>query len=196
VTGVIVRSTANISSGAKTRLSAILHGGWIVATIVALEPLLRKIPLATLGGLLVFVGIRLVNFHHIRQLRKHNESLVYVTTLGGVVVFGLLHGIAIGVAVAVVRLLWRFTHVRVEVGRSSPIRVDIHGPLTFAGVPRLTGELQKIPEGEEVDIHVHSELLDHAGFVALEDFRENHERMGGKVRLVGDAFSSAEASAR
>lgn len=191
VTGVIVRSTANVSSGAKTRASAILHGAWIVVGIVALEPLLRLIPLAVLAGLLVFVGVRLVNVNHIRRLSAHGEGWVYLATVAGVVVFGLLQGIAIGIIIAVVRLLWRFTHVQVRVDtRADPVRVEVDGPLTFVGVPRVAATLSALPPGRDVQVHVHSELLDHAGFEAIEAFREGYEMTGGKVSLTNGSTST------
>jgi carbonic anhydrase len=195
VTGVIVRSTANVASGARTRASAILHGVWVLAAILFLEPLLSRIPLAALAALLVFVGTRLVNIHHIRRLNAHNELAVYGATVVGILVFGLLAGIGIGVAVAVARLLWRFSHVKVRVTRDPDgLKVTVHGPLTFVGVPKLTSALSQIPAKQDVKIELHSEFLDHAGLDAIESFRESHQRAGGKVEIIGEHIPQAPAA--
>ena len=77
VTGVIVRSSANIQAGARTQLSAILHSVWILLFVLFLGSGIEMIPLCVLAGLLVHVGIRLVDAHHIRQLVTFGEALVY-----------------------------------------------------------------------------------------------------------------------
>ncbi|MEM7452971.1 MAG: SulP family inorganic anion transporter [Planctomycetota bacterium] len=68
MTGVIVRSSANVNSGAKTRYSAIMHGGWLLLFVAALPFLLSYIPRAALGALLVYIGIKLVNIKQIKAL--------------------------------------------------------------------------------------------------------------------------------
>lgn len=183
VTGVVVRSTANISAGAKTQLSAILHGVWIVLATVAFEPLLRRIPLAALAGLLVFVGSNLVRPHDIKELWHRKELSVYAATFLGVVFINLLAGIGIGVALAIARLLWGFSNVKIEIVDSADsVRVSLRGPLTFVGVPRISAALAGIQPGKQVELVVESDLLDHAAFEALEGFREAYARTGGSVR--------------
>ena len=70
MTGVIVRSSANVNSGGKTRLSAILHGFWLLIFVVALPFILAYIPRAALGALLVYIGFKLVNFKQIKAFGK------------------------------------------------------------------------------------------------------------------------------
>lgn len=110
VTGVIVRSLANIRAGARTRVSAVPHGLWILLFVVVLAGVLRNIPLAARSGLLVYVGARLMDIGHIKEVVRHGDLLVYLSTLVGVVGLDLLTGMLIGVGVAVLlmlrRLLW------------------------------------------------------------------------------------------
>ena len=115
ITGVIVRSTANVTAGGRTRLSAILHGVWVLASVTLLQGLITRIPLCVLAGLLVYVGVKLVNLAHIRDLWRHREALVYFVTLFGVVGTNLLLGIGLGIGVAVAQLLYRLTRAEVSV---------------------------------------------------------------------------------
>ncbi|HYH96603.1 SulP family inorganic anion transporter, partial [Hyalangium sp.] len=111
VTGVIVRSAANVAAGAKTRVSAVLHGVWMLLFVTLLASLLGLVPLTVLAGLLVVVGVKLVNVQHIQELRRRGELSVYAVTVAGVVGINLLAGIALGLALAVARLLWRLGKV-------------------------------------------------------------------------------------
>ena len=184
VTGVIVRSSANIQAGAQTQLSAMLHSFWILLFVVFLGWGIELIPLSVLAGLLVHVGIRLVDAHHIRQLVTFREAFVYVVTVGGVVVLGLLPGIGLGLALAVLLLLRALsdTHVAVE-GTDGRYHVRIGGSLTFVGIPRLTAALSKVPTGTHVDVDLMVDFMDHAGFEALHSWRLTHERLGGRVDI-------------
>ncbi len=184
VTGVIVRSSANVSAGAKTRLSTILHGVWVIVFVVFFSSLITKVPLSALAGLLVFIGIRLVNFNHIRDLKTHGESTVYFVTLLGVVFVSLLEGVAIGVALSFLMLLRRLSQSHISVkneGKRWHVRLD--GAMTFFVVPKLTSKLATIPQGAPVDIDLMVEFMDHAAFEALHNWRKTHEKLGGSVDI-------------
>jgi carbonic anhydrase len=197
VTGVIVRSSANISAGAKTRASAVLHGVWVIVFVALFASQLERVPLATLAGLLVFVGVRLVNVHHIRELVTHREGIVYFVTLGGVVFLNLLTGVALGIALGTAMLLRRLAVVRVTVeNRDNRWHVKIDGSMTFLSVPVVTAKLQQIPPGTAVDIDLMADFMDHAAFEALHTWRKMHEQLGGTVdidEMHEEWYSSAEA---
>ncbi len=184
VTGVIVRSSANIQAGAQTQLSAMLHSVWILVFVMFLGVGIEMIPLSVLAGLLVHVGIRLVNAHHIRRLVTFGEALVYVVTVAGVVVLGLLPGIGLGLALAMVLLLRRLSHTSVQVeSADGKYHVRIGGSMTFVGIPKLTAALQSVPAGAKVDVDLMVDFMDHAAFDALHDWRISHERLGGRVDI-------------
>jgi len=184
VTGVIVRSTTNIGAGAKTQLSAILHGVWVLLFVSFLPSVLGLVPLAALAGLLVFTGLRLVNVGHIRELAHRGEIWIYAVTLVAVVATGLLEGLAIGLGAALLRLLWKLTHVEIHVEQvEGRYEVLIDGTLTFARVPALITKLGQIPTGAEVHVDLALRYLDHAGFEALHSWQSTHEKLGGKVHL-------------
>jgi carbonic anhydrase len=107
VTGVIVRSSANINAGGKSRASAILHGVWILVFVLFLSSVIKQIPLAVLAGLLIFVGINLVNPKHIAEAKEHKEVPAYFITLFGIIGSDLLIGVALGIAYCVGFSLWK-----------------------------------------------------------------------------------------
>lgn len=184
ITGVIVRSTANISAGAKTRMSSMLHGVWVIVFVTQLGFLIHQIPLSVLAGLLVVVGVRLVNLAHIRDLIKHKEASIYFVTVAGVVGINLLAGIGIGVGLAVIQLIRRLTRVKLTMEmRDKRVHVLITGSLTFVGVPKLTAFLAELPPKSQVDVDLNVDILDHAAFEALHGWRITYERGGGTVDM-------------
>jgi len=184
ITGVIVRSAANIAAGGKTRVSAVLHGVWMLLFVTLLASLLGLVPLTVLAGLLVFVGAKLVNVHHIQELRRRGELSVYVVTVAGVVGINLLAGIALGLAVAVARLLWQLGKVQVHVKKDGEVhQVRVGGALTFVGVPKLSAALAQVPMGAQVELELAVETLDHSGYEALDSWYQTHRKTGGHVRM-------------
>lgn len=184
ITGVIVRSKANIDAGARTRLSGILHGVWIALFVTQLGFLITRIPEAVLAGLLCVVGAKLVNPDHIRELYRHNEARIYFITLIGVLATNLLAGIGIGLLAAAIFLIHRLTGVAVDVReRGGSHHVSVRGTLTFLGIPKLSGKLALVPRGARVEVDVAVDFIDHAGLETLRSFAAAHERTGGTVLM-------------
>ncbi|KAA9154395.1 carbonic anhydrase [Amycolatopsis acidicola] len=182
VAGVIVRSSANIASGARTRMSAILHGVWILLFVALLAGALRAIPLAALAGLLVHVGAKLVNFGQIKEIRRHGDLSVYLVTITGVVVLDLLTGVLLGIAAAALlmlhRALWSGIHAEQD---GDGWRVVVEGALSALSIPRLSAVLGGIPRGTRVALELVVDYLDHAAFDTLSAWQHSHEGSGGTV---------------
>jgi carbonic anhydrase len=196
ITGVIVRSTANITAGARTRLSAIMHGVWVVLFVTMLGSVLTLIPLSVLAALLVSIGVKLVDPRPVREFMRHQEASTYFITLFGVVAIDLLTGIALGLGWAIFRLLRKRTHVEVAIEHADDrTHVVVRGALTFVAVPKLAGVLASIPEGRQVDVDLEAEMVDHAAFEALHAWRASYEKSGGRVDmdLRHDAWSARSA---
>lgn len=192
MTGVIVRSAANVEAGAKTRLSAILHGAWLLLFVVFLPVVLTRVPVATLAGVLVVTGWKLLEISEARKLLKESraEFVIFLATALGVVLADLLAGVLLGIALTAVRLLHRFSQIEIQ-ATSDPIgeRVDLHlgGAGTFLSLPRLASALDLVPRGKE--LHVHLEQLrtvDHAIFDLLHKFKGQYEATGGKFVIDYD----------
>ncbi|MFL6120542.1 SulP family inorganic anion transporter [Actinophytocola sp.] len=182
VTGVIIRSSTNIATGARTRASAVLHGLWILLFVVLLAWVLRTIPLAALAGLLIHVGGRLVDLGHIRAVRRHGDLLVYVATLVGVVALDLMSGVLLGLGVAAVLTLRRLLWAGIRAERDGEAwRIVVEGALAAVSIPRLSAVLGTVPRGAPVTLELVVDYLDHAAFDTLTAWQQAHERTGGTV---------------
>ncbi|MFE5851973.1 bifunctional SulP family inorganic anion transporter/carbonic anhydrase [Streptomyces sp. NPDC056500] len=188
ITGVAVRSSANVSAGAVSRNSTMLHGLWIVLAAVLLVPVLDLIPLAALAALVMVVGVQMVNITHMRTVRRNREVLVYAVTLASVVLTGVLEGVIIGVAVAVAVALHRLTRTRItEEEHDGVHRVQVRGQLTFLAVPRLSRALSLVPVGAQCVVELDGSFMDHAAYEALHDWQSSHVGQGGTVEFTGRA---------
>jgi carbonic anhydrase len=198
VAGVIVRSTANVKAGGRSRASTILHGVWVLLFAVGLGWSIKLIPMEALAALLVFIGVQMVNLGHVRKVHGHGEVPVYILTMLGVIVLGLAEGVLAGLALAAVLALRRLTWVTVNVRPEDDghYHATISGSLTFLGVPRLTHELRAIPAGASVDLDLNIDFMDNAAFEAIHNWRVDHERLGGTVDIddVHDEWYAMAAS--
>lgn len=90
-----------------------LHGLLVVIAALLMVPVLEFVPLASLAALVMAVGLQMVSPHHIRTVTRHRETPVYAATALGVVVLGILQGVALGIAVAVAVALRRLARTRI-----------------------------------------------------------------------------------
>ncbi|MFF3288888.1 SulP family inorganic anion transporter [Streptomyces sp. NPDC003023] len=188
ITGVAVRSSANVAAGAVSRASTMLHGLWIVVAALLLVPVLDLIPLAALAALVMVVGVQMVNITHLRSVMRNREILVYAATLSAVVLTGVLEGVVIGVAVAVAVALHRLTRTRITVTELDGVhRVRAQGQLTFLAVPRLSRVLAQVPHAADCVIELDGSFMDHAAYEALHDWQTSHTAHGGTVEVTGRA---------
>lgn len=186
VSGGAVRSSANIRAGATGRASTVLHGVWVLLATGLLVTALEWIPLAALGALVMVVGIQMVNFVHIRNVHRHREFLVYGATITGVLVFGVLKGVAIGIAVAVAMALHRLARTRIAVSdHAGRHLVVVRGQLTFLAVPRLSRSLGQLPQGADVVVELDGFFMDHAAYELIHDWSIAHAAQGGRVAFTG-----------
>lgn len=196
ITGVAVRSVANVKSGAISRKSTMLHGLWVLLAAAFLVPALDLIPLASLAALVMAVGVQMVNITHMRNVTRHREILVYGMTIVAVVLGGVLEGVAIGIAVAVALALHRLARTRITVERldSGVHRVKARGQLTFLAVPRLSRVLNQIPHDGHVVVELDGSFMDHAAYETLHDWQESHLAHGGSLEVTGRSGAAARLS--
>lgn len=182
VSGGAVRSSANVRAGATSRASTVLHGVWVLLATGLLVTALEWIPLAALGALVMVVGIQMVNFAHIRNVHRHREFLVYGATITGVLLFGVLKGVAIGIAVAVAVALHRLARTRITVTQEDDRHlVSVRGQLTFLAVPRLNRTLGQLPQDADVLVELDGFFIDHAAYEMIQDWSNAHAAHGGRV---------------
>ncbi|OII62569.1 transporter [Streptomyces sp. CC53] len=190
VAGVAVRSVANVTAGAVSRNSTILHGVWVVLAALVLVPVIDLIPLPALAALVMVIGIQMVSITHIRSVTRHREALVYATTVLGVVLIGILQGVALGIVVATGVSLHRLARTRITRERHGGTEhVRVRGQLTFLAVPRLSRALHQIPGDADVVVELDGSFMDHAAYDTLQDWQMSHVAHGGRVRLTGRSGS-------
>ncbi len=184
---MIVRSATNVRAGAKTKWSAVLHAVWVALFSVVLVSVVKQIPLSVLAGLLVVIGIGLVNLGHLRSAHRHGEGAVWVVTLAGVLVLNLLEGVLLGILVALGFAARRTIAAKVQVIPAGTAegtwRVVLTGTLTFVALPRLARRLGSIPEGAPVRLDVELDFLDQAASEHLLGWVQEHRRAGGTVTV-------------
>ncbi|WP_315854735.1 SulP family inorganic anion transporter [Alienimonas chondri] len=210
MTGVIVRSSANVRSGATSRSSAILHGVWLLIFVALLGWLLALIPTTALAGVLVYVGWRLIDFAAVGELWKlgKGELVVFFVTVAGIVAVDLLSGVVAGIILAAIRLLTKFgkLNAKVEIDESTPpgappiVHLRLQGAATFLKLPKLAETLDEIPSNADVRADL-TELsyIDHACVDLLAEWRAQHEDTGGTLSvdwdLLEDRFRTAATPA-
>lgn len=188
MTGVIVRSSANVAAGAATRLSAILHGAWLLVLVAAVPFVLKLVPTSSLAALLVYTGYKLVDPAKVRRLLKYDKLpvAVYAATVATIVATNLLTGILVGLGLSLAKLLYAFSHLEIRVDRASAGRVDFHlsGSATFLRLPKLIDALERLPAGAEIHVHFHDlDYVDHACLEALSNWEQQRVKKGGKVSV-------------
>ncbi len=194
MTGVIVRSSANVEAGGKTRLATILHGLWLLVFVSLLAFILRMIPTAALAAMLVYIGYKLINFDAIRELRKYGwgEVAIYAATVGMIVCTDLLSGVLTGIGLAAVKLLYTVSHLVVSLDVDQTNRkatLSLSGAATFIRLPMLAEELDQVPG--DVELHVdfeHLDYIDHACLDLLMNWDKQHEATGGTLVIDWDTL--------
>ena len=194
MTGVIVRSSANVQAGGRTRLSTILHGAWLLIFVAGLSFLLRMIPTASLAAVLVYTGYKLVDLKSLRDLWKYGrgEVAIYVVTLVTIVTVDLLTGVLLGVGLAAARLLYTFSHLetRLEVKpQANRARLVLAGAATFLRLPQLARQLEQVPNDAELHVDIQRlDYLDHACLDLLMNWAKQHEATGGSLDIDWDSL--------
>ncbi|MEL0250744.1 MAG: SulP family inorganic anion transporter, partial [Novosphingobium sp.] len=192
MTGVIVRSSANVQAGAMTRWSAVLHGAWILGFVALLPFILREVPMAALGGVLVVTGWKLVSLKHVRHLFKvhgYMPALIWTATFVLVVTTDLLTGVLTGLALSALELLPHARNLRFRVGEKAvgeTVKLELEGAATFIGLARLTNALEQVPPSKPVHVdldRVHA--IDHTTAEMLTEWVSRRKLRGEEVRLTG-----------
>jgi len=117
VTGVIVRSSVAVQAGGKTRMTPLVHSFALLLILLVAAPVVAHVPIAALAGLLVFIGLRLLEWRELRKMWKISrfEAFVFVATMLGIVLSDFIDGVLIGVVLSLVH----FAHTQRQLGVSS-----------------------------------------------------------------------------
>ncbi|MBS0196269.1 MAG: STAS domain-containing protein [Planctomycetes bacterium] len=150
-TGAIARTVANIRSGGKTPVAGVLHAAFILLFMIALAPLARAVPLASLAAILVMVAWKVSELEHFRTLLKapRADVLVLLTTFGLTVLFDLTIAVGTGILLSSILFMRRMAQVTTVTGLSEEIE---EGQETQAPDPKDPGSVaeRKVPKTVEV----------------------------------------------
>ncbi|MCL7752415.1 SulP family inorganic anion transporter [Polaribacter sp. Z022] len=179
ITQVIVRSSANIQSGGRTKLSAIIHGLFLLVSVILIPNLLNKIPLSVLAAILLVVGYKLAKPALFKQMigLGWKQSLPFFVTVLGIVFTDLLVGISLGLLVGIVVILLKsyqnshFLHKEGEDVDDGKIKMTLAEEVTFFNKGAILKELDRVPKNSYLEIDVtKTRYLDHDIIEILEDF--------------------------
>lgn len=179
MTAVIVRSSANVQAGARTKVSRVLHGVWLLLFAALLPQALGLIPTAALAGVLLHAGFKLLPLKDLRPLwREHRgEAVVLLVTAGAILVTNMFEGVLIGLVMSVVKTAWDASHVHIQVedAGTGPVTVRIIGHATFLRLPRILDALERLPQDRPVALNLAGlRHLDHACMSALQSWADQH----------------------
>ncbi|MFH8851583.1 SulP family inorganic anion transporter [Streptomyces rochei] len=197
MTAVIVRSSANVSAGARTKASRVMHGVWLLLFAALLPSVLALIPLPALAGILVHAGWKLIPFRSIVPLwRDHRgEALILVVTAVSIVAVNMFEGVLIGLALSVVKTAWEASHLKLEIvdKGAGPIQAHLTGNATFLRLPKILESLEALPQDRPVELDLSGlHHLDHACRTALENWAERHSSAGtDPVKVTEPATAAA-----
>lgn len=195
VTQVIVRSSANIQSGGRSKLSAIVHGILLLISVMTIPKLLNLIPLSVLAAILLIVGYKLAKPSLFKKMYDigWKQFLPFTFTVLGIVFIDLLYGIGLGLLVGVVVILVKsyqnshFLHmegVDVDDGR---IKMTLAEEVTFFNKGAILKELDRLPENSYLELDVRkTRYLDNDIIEILEDFAFKAKERNITIKLVSE----------
>jgi MFS superfamily sulfate permease-like transporter len=195
VTQVILRSSANIHSGGKTKLSTIFHGTLLLLSVILIPNILNLVPLAVLASILLVIGYKLANPDVFKQMAKlgWSQFLPFMATIIGIVFTDLLRGISIGLAVAIVILLRNsyknshFLHRESLPSGSHKVKMTLAEEVFFLNKGRIKKDLYELPSGVHVTIDMSRSLVvDHDVREIILDFIDQAKQKNINVTLVTD----------
>jgi MFS superfamily sulfate permease-like transporter len=192
VTQVIVRSSANVQAGGRTKLSAIMHGVLLAIGIIALPSLMNTIPLATLAAILLVVGYKLAKPSLFAKLYREGPAqfVPFVATIAGIVLTDLLIGIAIGLGIAVVGILYESYKIPFQLQRlpdePDRVRIVLSQQVTFLNKASIMRALAAVPRGSIVEIDAtRSAFVHHDVVEIIDDFVDSAPRRDVTVVVEG-----------
>ncbi|NNE27759.1 MAG: SulP family inorganic anion transporter [Saprospiraceae bacterium] len=192
ITQVIVRSSTNIQSGGRTKMSAIMHGVILFLSALAIPTILNLIPLASLAAILFLVGYKLAKPALFKQMYKLGKShfIPFIVTIVGIVLTDLLSGIAIGMVVAIFYILYNnykkpFIFETEKHLGDGAIRFELAEDVTFINKAAIQRALSQIPDSTKVIIDASKSInIDQDVVEIIEEFETNAQYRDIEVVII------------
>ena len=194
MTSVIVRTSANVNSGAKTKRSTIIHGLLLLVAVISIPSVLNKIPLACLAAILLQIGYKLASPKVFAHMWKNGREqfIPFIVTVAAVVFTDLLRGVAIGLMVSVfyilrsnLRLAYFFSRKNYHSGEM--ITIKLAQEVSFLNKAAIKQTLRELPDNTKVEIDASGTFyIDHDVLELIRDFvRSGSKDKNIEVILTG-----------
>lgn len=193
----IVRSKANVDSGARTRNANMFHGLFLLAFVLLMPALIHKIPLAALGAMLVYTGFRLANPNEFVRIYKlgSEQLVVFVVTIVATLATDLLIGVGIGIATKIGFHLWNGVPLRsifhadvqgVERDNKNVLLIVNHAAVfsNWLGLSQMIQKNLQRYETVEMDLSK-TRFIDHTVMEKLRLVVDEAKRAGKELRIIG-----------
>ncbi|MFK8015826.1 MAG: SulP family inorganic anion transporter [Gammaproteobacteria bacterium] len=196
MTQVIIRSSANIQSGGRTKLSAIMHGFFLLILVMSIPGVLNMIPLAVLAAILLQVGYKLAKPALFKTMYDlgWKQFLPFVVTVLGIVLTDLLIGIGMGLCVGVVVILIKsyqnshFLHKEQGTDGVDKFKMTLAEEVTFFNKGAILRELDSLPESSYLEFDVtNTRYLDNDIIEILDDFAYKANLRNITIKLVSES---------
>ncbi len=192
ITQVIVRSSTNIQSGGRTKMSAIMHGIILLGCAMAIPKILNLIPLASLAAILFLVGYKLAKPVLFKQMYALGSShfIPFIVTILGIVFTDLLMGIGMGLAVAIFYVLYNnykkpFLFESDKHLKDGKIHLELAEDITFINKASIQRTLSQIPDGSKVIIDASKTInIDHDVLEIIDEFETNAKYRDIELEII------------
>jgi len=194
MTSVVVRTSANVNAGAKSKMSAIIHGILLLISVLTIPVLLNKIPYATLAAILLLIGYKLAKpsiFKHFWHNGKY-QFIPFIMTFGAVVFLDLLKGVALGMLISIIAILRgnmkRAYDFRIEEYKDGDvIHIDLAQEVSFLNKAAIKITLNKIPKNSKVIINAADTVyIAHDVLDLIREFKKVRAKEDNiKIKLIG-----------
>lgn len=193
ITQVIVRSSANIQSGGRTKMSAIIHGFFLLISVILIPTLLNKIPLSVLAAVLFIVGYKLAKPALFKKMWDlgWKQFIPFTVTVLGIVFIDLLYGIGFGLLVGIIVILIKsyqnshFLHIEDKSDGKHKIKMTLAEEVTFFNKGAILKELDSLPEDTSLEINLmNTRYLDNDIIEILDDFLFKAKERNIHIKLV------------
>ena len=195
ITQVIVRSSANIQSGGRSKMSAIIHGFFLLGSVILIPNLLNMIPLSVLAAILLIVGFKLAKPALFMSMYKlgWKQFVPFMATVLGIIFTDLLIGIGMGLLVGIVVILFKsyqnshFLHKEGEDIDDGKVKMTLAEEVTFFNKGAILKELDKLASNSFLELDVtKTKYLDHDIIEILDDFIHKAEERNITIKLISE----------
>jgi MFS superfamily sulfate permease-like transporter len=193
MTAVIVRSSANVNAGARSKASAMVHSALLLVAVLLIPSILNLIPLAALAAILIFTGYKLASPAMIKGMFKAgwNQFIPFAVTIVAILLTDLLKGIGVGMVVGIFYILRANYRSAYSLQRETQsgvdrIRIVLSEHVSFLNKASILLTLRRLPQGSVVEIDgSKSHVIDYDVLEIIHDFAQSAPERSIQVELKG-----------